>query len=54
MLVFKSKFWQKAKRSYQKDMASFREARDSNLQAFVAQDGGEGTAIGFAGGNINF
>ncbi|KAL3538896.1 hypothetical protein ACH5RR_002262 [Cinchona calisaya] len=39
----------KAKRSYQKDMASFQEARDSNLQALVAQDDGEGTANGFSG-----
>ncbi|XP_027112447.2 zinc finger protein ZOP1-like isoform X3 [Coffea arabica] len=28
----------KAKRSYQKDMASFQEARDSNLQALVTQE----------------
>lgn len=39
----------KAKRSYQKDMASFREARDSNLQALVTQGDGDGTAHGFSG-----
>uniref|UniRef100_A0A5B6ZI14 Matrin-type domain-containing protein n=1 Tax=Davidia involucrata TaxID=16924 RepID=A0A5B6ZI14_DAVIN len=38
----------KAKRSYQKDVATFREARDSNVHALVAQDDGRGTAKGSA------
>lgn len=45
---------QKAKRSYQKDMASFQQARDSNLQALAALEDGEGTAGGFSGGTKNF
>lgn len=39
----------KASRSYQKDMASFREARDSNLQALVGQEDGKGSAKGLSG-----
>lgn len=39
----------KANRSYQKDVASFREARDSNLQALVSQEDGKACAKGFSG-----
>ncbi|KAH6772648.1 C2H2 and C2HC zinc fingers superfamily protein [Perilla frutescens var. hirtella] len=36
----------KAKRSYQKDLASFQEARESNAQALIAEDNNLGTANG--------
>ncbi|CAI9786330.1 unnamed protein product [Fraxinus pennsylvanica] len=36
----------KAKRSYQKDLAVFRESRDSNTQALVSEDSGQGIAEG--------
>lgn len=36
----------KATRSYQKDLASFREARESNAQALIAEDNNLGTADG--------
>ncbi|KAL2512163.1 C2H2 and C2HC zinc fingers superfamily protein [Abeliophyllum distichum] len=36
----------KAKRSYQKDLAVFQEARDSNAQALVSEDSGRGIAKG--------
>ncbi|XP_059647756.1 zinc finger protein ZOP1 [Cornus florida] len=36
----------KAKRSYQKDMATFKESRDSNAHALVAQENGQGTSKG--------
>ncbi|CAI9104373.1 OLC1v1003031C2 [Oldenlandia corymbosa var. corymbosa] len=39
----------KAKRSYQKDMASFQQARNSNLEALVSQEDGEGATGGFSG-----
>ncbi|KAK6159370.1 hypothetical protein DH2020_006684 [Rehmannia glutinosa] len=37
---------QKAKRSYQKDLATFREARDSNAQALITEDINQGTGDG--------
>ncbi|EYU37706.1 hypothetical protein ABFS83_02G031100 [Erythranthe nasuta] len=36
----------KAKRSYQKDLATFKEARESNAQALVSEDNDEGTGHG--------
>ncbi|KAK6136857.1 hypothetical protein DH2020_029412 [Rehmannia glutinosa] len=36
----------KAKRSYQKDLATFREARDSNAQALITEDINQGTGDG--------
>ncbi|PIN20454.1 Spliceosomal protein FBP21 [Handroanthus impetiginosus] len=36
----------KAKRSYQKDLATFQEARDSNVQAIFAEDNDQGTGDG--------
>ncbi|KAA8545915.1 hypothetical protein F0562_020634 [Nyssa sinensis] len=36
----------KAKRSYQKDVATFQEARESNAHALIAQEDGRGTAKG--------
>ncbi|GMP39899.1 hypothetical protein CsSME_00010562 [Camellia sinensis var. sinensis] len=35
----------KANRSYQKDILAFREARDSNANALVAQEDGQGSVI---------
>ncbi|KAL7209236.1 hypothetical protein ACSBR1_030884 [Camellia fascicularis] len=35
----------KANRSYQKDISAFREARDSNAHALVAQEAGQGSVI---------
>ncbi|KAL2254673.1 zinc finger protein ZOP1 isoform X2 [Sesamum indicum] len=36
----------KAKRSYEKDLATFREARDTNAQALIAEDSNQGIADG--------
>ncbi|KAL0334822.1 UNVERIFIED_CONTAM: Zinc finger protein ZOP1 [Sesamum radiatum] len=36
----------KAKRSYEKDLATFREARETNAQALIAEDSNQGTADG--------
>lgn len=37
---------QKANRSYQKDLASFREARESNAQAIITEDPDDGPGQG--------
>lgn len=36
----------KAQRSYQKDISTFKEARNSNAQALISQEDGQGTAMG--------
>ena len=56
VIIFIPNFVQKAKRSYQKDVTTFKEARDSNANALVAQENGQGTANGsaFSGGEIGF
>lgn len=40
--------YQKAQRSYQKDMARVKEARSTNIQALVTHDNGQATAKGSA------
>ncbi|KAL7178346.1 hypothetical protein ACSBR2_031492 [Camellia fascicularis] len=49
LVVFLSLFFSyvdhKANRSYQKDISAFREARDSNAHALVAQEDGQGSVI---------
>lgn len=37
---------QKAQRSYQKDISTFKEARNSNAQALISQEDGQGASKG--------
>ncbi|XP_073310010.1 zinc finger protein ZOP1-like [Primulina huaijiensis] len=45
-MISRNIFLLKAKRSYQKDLASFQEARDSNANALLAEDNNKGTGGG--------
>lgn len=45
---------QKAKRSYQKDMANFKETRDSHARALDIQDGQEGKYVSRCGEEMHY